>query len=159
MVAVIGWGGIHPSVRHAKTRHFLLPAGGAVILSHDFCVDVIRPGLLSHMSSLELIGPNMSEIQNLVFWWRVIKLWRHSTVTPCDENVKFEVVYISILLWWHSSQFEVNLMKALGQVRQSKNVENVENGHEIQNGGLPVVFLCIWSWYTGVPIFVKIGES
>ena len=55
-------------------RHFLLPPGGAVILSHDFCVDVIRPGLMSDMSSLDLIGPIMPEIHNLVFSWRFIKL-------------------------------------------------------------------------------------
>ena len=161
MAAVSGWGGIHPSVRHAKTRHFLLPPGGAVILSHDFCVGVIRLGLLSYMSSLDLIGPNMSEIQNLVFWWRVIKLWRHATVTPCDEKSIFELVFISILLWWHSSYFEVDQMKALGQVRQSKNVEYSQNGHWMQNGWLSVAFfimlletfLCVWTWYTCVSIF------
>ena len=120
-----------------KTRHFLLPPGGAVTLSHDFCVDVIRPGLLFYMSSLDSIGPCMSEIHNLVFWWRVIKLWHHAMVTPCDKKTKFKVVYISILLRWHSSQYEVDLMKALGQVRQSK---NSQNGHKVQNGGLPVVF-------------------
>ena len=31
-------------------------------------------------------------------------------------------------------------MKAQGQVCQIKKVENVENGHLIQNGGLPGVF-------------------
>ena len=66
------------------------------ILSYDFCVDVIRPGLLSYISSLDSIGPCMSEIQNLVFWWRVIKLWRHATVTPCDEKSIFELLFISI---------------------------------------------------------------
>ena len=57
-----------------KTRHFLLPPGGAVILSHDFCVDVIRPGVLWYVCSLESIGSIMSEIHNLVFSWRFIKL-------------------------------------------------------------------------------------
>ena len=66
-----------------------MPPGSAVILSHDFYVDVIRPGLLSYMSGLDSIGPCMSEIQNLVFWRHVIKLWRHATVTPCDKKLIF----------------------------------------------------------------------
>ena len=131
-----------------------MPPGGAVILSPDFCVDVIRPGHLSYMSSLDLIGPCMSEIQNLVFWWRVIKLWRHATVTQCDKKSIFQLVFISILLWWHTSWF----------VHQSKTVKNGQNGHEMQNGGLPVVFfimlletfLFVWWWYTWATIFVKI---
>ena len=50
-------GEIHQSI---KTCHFLFPPGGAVILGHNFCVKVIRPGLLSYMSSLDSIGLNMS---------------------------------------------------------------------------------------------------
>ena len=50
-------GAIHQSI---KTCHFLFPPGGAVILGHNFCVKVIRPGLLSYMSSLDSIGPCMS---------------------------------------------------------------------------------------------------
>ena len=33
-----------------------------------------KPGLLSDMSSLDLIGPIMPEIHNVVFSWRFIKL-------------------------------------------------------------------------------------
>ena len=87
------------------------------ILSHDFCVDVIRPGVLWYVCSLESIGSIMSEIHNLVFSWRFIKLWRHATVTRCDEKLIFELVCMSILLWWQSSWLEVDVMKALGQVR------------------------------------------
>ena len=81
------------------------------------------------LHSLDSIGPTMSEIQNLVFWWCVIKLLRHATVTRCDEESIFELVFISILFRWHSSQYEVDLMKALGQIRQSKNVKNCQIGH------------------------------
>ena len=87
-----------------KTFHFLFPPGGTVILSHNFCVEVITPGLLS---SLDSIGPCMSEIQNLVFWWRFMKLWGHATVTPCDGKSIFELVFISILLRWHSQNLKL----------------------------------------------------
>ena len=53
------------------------------------------------------------------FMWVVGKL---------DEKSIFELVCISILLWWHSSWFDVDVMKALGQLRQSKNVEYGQNG-------------------------------
>ena len=90
-----------------KTWHFLFPPAGAVILSHNFFVAVIRPGKLSYMFSLESIGPCMSEIQNLVFSWRVIKLWGHATVTRCDGKSMFELVFISILLRWHSQKLKL----------------------------------------------------
>ena len=68
-------------------------------------------GVLSYMSSLDSIGPIMPEIHNLVFSWRVIKLWRHATVTLCDEKSIFRLVCMSMLLWWHSSWLEVDLIK------------------------------------------------
>ena len=90
-----------------KTCHFLFPPEGAVILSHNFFVAVIRPGLLSYMCSLESIGPCISEIQNLVFSWRVIKLWGHATVTRCDGKSIFELVFMSILLRRHSQKLKL----------------------------------------------------
>ena len=94
-----------------KKRHFLLPPGGAMIISHDFSADVFRSWLLSYVCSLESIGTNMSEIQNLVFWWRLIKLWRHATVTRCDEKLIFlsqlfspsccDDTHLNLkLIWW-----------------------------------------------------------
>ena len=50
-------GAIHQSI---KTCHFLFPPGGAIILGPNFCVKVIRPGLLSYTCSLDSIGPCMS---------------------------------------------------------------------------------------------------
>ena len=121
MAAGSGWGGIHPSVRYAKNKTFPVATRGRCHFKSWFLCRRHQAGSLVLLSSLDLIGPIMSE--NLVFSWRFIKLWRHATVTRCDEKSIFELVCISILLWWHSSWLEVDLMKALGQVRQSKNME------------------------------------
>ena len=53
-------------------------------------------GIISALTRMCGFGRNMSEIKNLVFWWRVVKLERHATVTPCDEKAIFRLVCISI---------------------------------------------------------------
>ena len=68
-------------------------------------------GVLSYMSSLDSIGPIMSEIHNLVFSWRLIKLklWRHGHtvwrkmylwVSLYVHLVVMTLILIRILIWW-----------------------------------------------------------
>ena len=71
------------------------------------------------------------------------------------------------------TEVEVDLMKAQGQVHQSKIVENCQNVHQTQNGGLPVwrasclearlsyprdFFVC-HERYMSLSIFVHVGQS
>ena len=60
-------------------------------------------------------------------------------------------------------EVEVDLMKALRQIHQSKNVENVENGHWSQNGGIPSItiqdtFLFVMKRHMSLLIFVHVGQ-
>ena len=96
MVAVSGWGGIHPSVRHSKNKTVSVSTRWRCNFKSWFMCR--WPGLLSYMSSSDSIGPCMSEIQKLVFWWRVIKLWRHGH-TVWRKSI-FELVFIISIWSW-----------------------------------------------------------
>ncbi len=62
-----------------------MPAGGTMIVTEYWPLDVFRPGLLSNVWSLRQIGHCMAELQLLFPWWD-IKVCHATTDTPFNEN-------------------------------------------------------------------------
>ncbi len=69
-----------------KRSHFLLPAGGAVIIMEYSHLDVFRPGFLSNVISLGQNGHFKAELKQLLFPWRDIEICDAAKDTPISEN-------------------------------------------------------------------------
>ncbi len=63
-----------------------MPAGGAMIITEYWPLDVFRPGLLSNVWSLGMIRHFMAELQQFPFPWRNIELCQATKDTFFNEN-------------------------------------------------------------------------